>query len=137
MKEIARFYDAEEAQIAAGYLRSQGFEIQLADEGALGVQPHLSIGLGGYRLMALPQEAHMASVELAKVRDVPARSRTVVNATCEQCHSQKLRRIRNPWFPLLVSVLFQRVFPFAPATQDLRCTACGHRQPAEPRREEQ
>ena len=129
MKEIARFYDAEEAQIAAGYLRAQGFEVQLADEGMLGVEPHMRLGLGGYRLMAIPQHAHMASVELAKVRDEPTRRQTLTTHTCTACGSEAMRRIRNPWYAILAALV--ALFPFAPATRDLRCTACGHRQPAE------
>ncbi|WP_370335839.1 hypothetical protein [Parvularcula marina] len=137
MKEIARFYEAEEAQIAVGYLRAQGFDVQLADERTLGAQPHLSIGLGGYRLLARQQDAHMASIALDEVRGEPSRRPYLTGQTCEACGEERLTRIRDPLVSIVSFMLsFGGLFPFAPATKNLRCTACGHRQPAEPDEEE-
>lgn len=132
MKEIARFYDGDEAQIAAGYLRTQGFDIDIADMNTIGVQPHLSVGLGGYRLMAPEKQAYMAALELEKVRQAHAPRQTVTGFTCESCGSEAMRRIRSPLIALLTCLTLGGIIPFTRATKNLRCTACGHRQPAEP-----
>lgn len=121
MKEIARFYDAEEAQIAAGFLRSFGFDVQLADEQALSVMPEMRMGLGGYRLLAADRDAHMARIELSKVRRAPSGPR------CRNCGARDMRRERNPAY-VIVHALFATIFPFAPPTSRLRCRSCGHTQ---------
>ena len=131
MKEIARFYDAEEAQIAAGYLRAQGFDVQLGDENMLGLEPHLRIALGGYRLMAPQNEAHMATVALNEVRGAPETRAHLEGYRCGNCGGATLRRMRNPLLAFLHLPLGW-LFPFSRATKNLRCTACGHTQPAEP-----
>ena len=132
MKEIARFYDAEEAQIAAGYLRAQGFDVQLGDENMLGVEPHLRIALGGYRLMAPQSQAHMATVALNEVRGAPEERQYLPDQICGNCGSANMRRMRSPLIALLSYLAISAIVPFSRATKNLRCTACGHTQPAEP-----
>jgi DNA-directed RNA polymerase subunit RPC12/RpoP len=122
MKEIARFYDPEEAQIAAGFLRAQGLEIHLADELALNSLPNLRVGLGGYRLMAEERDANIARRYLA---DIDGEDH---GPACAQCGVRKLRRSRDPTLALLL-LPFLELFPFARAKRHLRCAACGHKQP--------
>lgn len=135
MKEIARFYDADEAQIAAGYLRAQGFDVSLLDQGMLAVEPHLRLALGGYRLMATASEAHMATVELEKVRGEPETRSHLAGHVCENCGSNRMRRIRSPLMPFLFLVTLGGLLPFSSATKNLRCSACGHKQRDEPEEE--
>jgi hypothetical protein len=118
MREIARFYDAEEAQIAAGFLRAQGFEVQLPDEHVLAVRPELRIGLGGYRLLAADGDAFLAKAALDEKRPKP------LHAPCPRCESTAIRRTRAWPFPLALLAVFGELFPFAPPKDSLRCGAC-------------
>lgn len=132
MKEIARFYEVSEAQIATGYLRAQGFEAQLADQGMLGVEPHLRIALGGYRLMVPDKEAYTARLALEEVRGTPEERHHLSHHACAVCGSDKLRRIRSPLVALFSFIItWGGIFPFTDATKNLRCTVCGHKQRAE------
>ncbi len=132
MKEIARFYDVEEAQIAKSFLIAQGLDVRLADEGALGVMPEMRVGLGGYRLVGEERDAAIATRLLADIEhDHSAAKR------CPACGAAQLQRTRNRLFPFFF-VLFGWLFPFAPAGDTLRCRACGHTEPdAESRDEEE
>ena len=117
MREVAVFIDAEEAQIARGYLRSHGLDAQLPDEQALSVMPEMRVGLGGYRLTVPDDEAMQAERLLAETRSsgFPA---------CGRCGADALRRIRNwqlPAFMWFIGFLA----PFAPATGELKCRRCG------------
>ena len=123
MKEVAVFYDAEEAQIARGFLRSHGLDAQLPDEQALSVMPEMRVGLGGYRLTVPDDEAMQAERLLA-----PTRGATGLPA-CERCGSDRLRRIRRWQLPVLAWAL-GFLAPFAPATDELKCRRCGHVQRA-------
>ncbi|MEM1379734.1 MAG: hypothetical protein AAGH41_03820 [Pseudomonadota bacterium] len=119
MKEIARFYDPHEAQVAAGFLRAQGFDVEVADYNTLTAQPELRFGLGGFRLMAAQRDAYMAEKTLAETRRKPAFS------PCPNCGSERVRRRRAWQVPFFMLPLFGLV-PFAPATDQLRCNSCGH-----------
>ncbi|MEM7739249.1 MAG: hypothetical protein AAF225_00425 [Pseudomonadota bacterium] len=119
MKEIARFYDPEEAKVAAGFLRSQGYEITLPEEHHLGSAPHLSFALGGYRLLAPYEEAYEASLTLRQKRDKPKHD------ACERCGSPDIRRQRVRWFPFAFLGLVMGTAPFTPAKKKLICSACG------------
>ncbi|GGY52333.1 putative signal transducing protein [Parvularcula lutaonensis] len=120
MKEIARIYDLGEAQVVVGYLRSRGFDVEIADYHTLSARPELAIGLGGFRIMAANQDAFMATKALEEKRPKPR------FAPCPRCKSTKVRRRRAWGFPLAVTALFASLFPFAPATDSLRCATCGH-----------
>ena len=119
MKEIARFYDAEEAQIATGFLRAQGLDVHLADKQALAAMPQLRVGLGGFRLLAAERDANIAKRLLA---DIKAENRG--STPCARCGSSDTTRIRDFRFPLIFGVL-SLLFPFAPP---VRCRNCGHKQ---------
>ncbi len=119
MREIARFYDAEEAKVAAGFLRAQGFAIIIPEEHHLGSSPHLSFAVGGYRLLASREEAHMATMALAEKQTKPKHD------ACEACGGTDIRRQRHRWLPLAV-FLWLASTPFAPAKSTLRCKTCGH-----------
>ena len=123
MGEVAVFYDAEEAMVARGYLRSHGLDATLPDEQALSVMPEMRVGLGGYRLLVPDDEAAQARRLLREVREEnPAPS-------CRQCGARALRRKRHWWVPLLLYWLFGPLFPFAPARGELQCRRCGCIQP--------
>lgn len=124
MKEIARFHDPAEAQIARGYLRAQGFDVKLADVDTLGAQPHLRFGLDGYRLLASQAEAHTARIALEQVQERELDSALV----CPVCAEGVMKNDFGFLDFLAELFLPQR-------TKYLRCTACGHRQAAEPQEE--
>ena len=120
MAEVAVFFDAEEAQIARGFLRSHGMHATLPDEQALSVMPEMRVGLGGYRLEVPDAEAFRARALLAEVRaEGAARA-----PACERCGARALRRIRR-WEMPLAMWLIGFLAPFAPATNELRCRRCG------------
>lgn len=119
MREVARFYDAEEAKIAAGFLRAQGFDVTLPEEHHLGVAPHMSVGLGGYRLLAADSDFFLARAALDETRPMPK------HGACRRCGSDRIRRARHWWFPLVLLYLFGSHFPFAPARDKLVCRTCG------------
>lgn len=124
MRQVGRFYDAEEAQVAAGFLRSHGLDASLPDEHSLSVMPEMRFGLGGYRLLVPDGEALAAERLLAGVRDAPSG-----HGLCSACGYDTLRRQRDWTWPAALSLL--ALFPFAPARATLRCRTCGHTQPAE------
>ncbi|MEM9810438.1 MAG: hypothetical protein AAF788_04355 [Pseudomonadota bacterium] len=120
MREIARFYDAGEAKIAAGFLRAQGFDVSLPEENHLGSAPHLSIALGGYRILATDEEAFLAKATLDERRaDAP-------QGGCPQCGSNRVARQRQWFIPLALFGFLAAIFPFAPPTDSFRCANCGN-----------
>jgi hypothetical protein len=119
MREVGRFYDAEEAQVAAAYLRSLGFEVALPEEYHLGAAPHLSFGLGGYRILADDRDAFLAKAALDEKRPQPKHD------ACPQCGSGKIRRTREWWFTALINAVFGPSFPFSRARTTLVCRTCG------------
>lgn len=123
MATVAVFFDAEEAQIARGFLRSHGLEARLPDEQTLAAMPHMSVGLGGYRVLVPDEEAARAAELLAPTRNLSGMP------ACRRCGEGRVRRIRRWWFPLLIWYLLGEVFPFAPATRRLKCRQCGLVQP--------
>lgn len=131
MERIAQFFDAEEAQIAAGYLRSNGIEVTLGDEQALSVMPEMRVGLGGYRLLCPREQAFMARALLAEVEG--GKTRAAPLPRCAKCSSTRLAPVRDLRLPAifggLTGLIFGLIAPFAPRSGDLRCGACGHRQP--------
>ena len=132
MRQVAVFYDVEEAQIARGFLRSHGLGARLPDEQALSAMPEMRVGLGGYRLTVPEDEVAIAEKLLA-----PLRGKTGLPA-CERCGANAVRRMRHWWFPLLMTHLFGHVFPFAPARKMLICRRCGYKRldPDEPMTQE-
>ena len=127
MKLVARFYDPEEAHIAAGFLRAQGLEVTVADAQALGVMPELRVGLGGYRLMAPERDANLAQRYLADIKYEQSKG-----PACTRCGGTRLTRVRDLRFPALFGglsgLLMGLIAPFAPPTGTWRCGDCGLRQ---------
>ena len=120
MREIARYYHTPEALIAAGYLRSLGFHVELGNYNTITAQPMLQHALGGVQLFVQEQDAAAAKRALdesAAVEDGPI---------CSQCSSTNIRRKRAWGFPLVITAIFGEVFPFARATDELECRRCGH-----------
>lgn len=125
--EVATFFDAEEAMVAQSFLRAQGIRAELPDSNALGAMPEVRFGLGGYRLFVPAGQAANARALLAEVRAASPSA----GPCCARCGGRALRRIRDWRWPLGLMALFGAAFPFAPSTGNLRCAACGHRQPDE------
>ena len=71
MRELARFYDAAEAEVAAGFLCSQGFEVELPERHTLGAQPEMRVAFGGYRLLVADRDHFLAQDALKRVRKRP------------------------------------------------------------------
>lgn len=117
MKEIARFYDAEEAKVAAGFLRAQGFAITMPEEHYLGSSPHLSFAVGGYRLLASHEEAHMATVALKEKQAKPKHD------ACETEGGADIRRQRYRWLPLIILMCLASAL-FVTFTPTLCWTTC-------------
>ncbi|MEE4211611.1 MAG: hypothetical protein V2I43_20385 [Parvularcula sp.] len=119
MREIARFSDAEEAQIAASFLRSQGFEVSLPEEYQFAAAPYLAVSLGGYRLMAAEDDAFLAKAVLDERRPRPR------HATCERCGGGGTRHGQKRPLKAFLSALFAAVLPSRQARNRLRCSYCG------------
>lgn len=120
MAEVGVFFDAEEAQIARGFLRSHGLDATLPDEQALSVMPEMRVGLGGYRLEVPDAEAFRARALLREVQSEGAARAPA----CQRCGARDLRRIRR-WEMPVAMWLVGFLAPFAPATEDLKCRRCG------------
>ena len=122
MKELARFLDGVEAQVAAGFLRANNIEVTLPEEGHLGVQPNLSFGVGGYRLLVAEEDYARAKALLNNTQDQKS-----AFGPCANCGANALYRPRSPWLTLTVSLI--SLFPFTKAKPYLLCRECGHKQP--------
>lgn len=123
MREVGRFYEVGEAEVAAGFLRSLGIEVTLPEQHALGAQPELRIAFGGYRLLVEDKDYHLASVELQKVRDRHQ------NPKCPSCGQTSLRRERRWSLPSLMNVSFALIgtlfaAPFARGAKSFSCSEC-------------
>ena len=68
MREAVRFADVYEAEIAAGFLRAQGFAAMVADHGVATVKPLLQTALGGIRVLVPAGEAAAAADLLVLAR---------------------------------------------------------------------
>lgn len=121
MKEVARYYDPEEAQIAAGFLRAQGLTVHLADVHSLSAMPDMRFGLGGYRLLADGRDASLAQRYLADI----AHEQSERGESCPNCGSRRLTPERDPSLPL-VHALLGYLFPFAKRTGRTTCADCNY-----------
>ncbi|MEO1251909.1 MAG: hypothetical protein AAFW81_06145 [Pseudomonadota bacterium] len=65
LREIAFFYDPEEAYCALAYIRSHDLPVYLFGEGHLNINPALRVALGGYRMVVPAGEAKTARSLLA------------------------------------------------------------------------
>ncbi|NNU17177.1 hypothetical protein HK107_12670 [Parvularcula sp. ZS-1/3] len=118
MKEIASFYDVGEAQVAAGYLRSLGFNVTLPEQHALGAQPELRFAFGGYRLLVPDDDAVGAEAALNRIK------RESHGPACPHCGERELRRERRIGIPLL-HLLGGFLLPFARGADTFKCRHCG------------
>lgn len=119
--EVTRFLDATEAQVALGYLRSQGLDASLG-EGSFAQQDNpLTVALGGIRLLVpsdvLPRaRSLMAAVE----RRRPA---------CPACGSMRLATVpqrgqrRGGLLALLTTLIAGA--PYVAGSDRRRCLDCG------------
>lgn len=120
MKVIARFSDPAEAQIAAGFLRAQGLEVEVADVHSLTAMPHLRLGLGGCRLMAEERDANIAKRLLADIQH-----ETHEAEECPNCQGTRIANVHDIRFPLFHALLSFFSQPSAP-TVERRCMDCQH-----------
>ena len=121
MKEIATYFDPEEAHIARGFLQANGFDARLADSHTLAAIPLDRIALGGYRLMVPQEQAYQAELLLRSVAEEHQdRSR------CPACDSPRIARGRKRVQTLLHSWILS-ILPFSGATKIVYCRDCGHK----------
>ncbi len=122
MRELARFYDAAEAEIAAGFLRSQGFEVGLPERHTLGAQPEMRFALGGFRLLVSDQDYFLAQNALERVQTKTGKP------ACPRCGQRALRRQVRWGLPFLINLFGASMggfFPFARKSKWVKCGACG------------
>lgn len=116
MKEIARFYDGVEAEVALSFLKSRGFNVAIADHHQkYGGPPNGDLS---YRLMARDDEAWLAKESLVQQRREPRSDH------CPRCGSA--RKILPPrWpFPLSLWEPVARFLGYVPAPGYVRCGRC-------------
>jgi len=120
LREIATFYDPEEAHVAAGFMNANGFHVSLADNEMLMQSPTHRVALGGFRLMAPAHEALEARDLLREVRKTPNKA----SAPCPNCNENDFRRVKSLWFPAIFLLLMGAVVPFATNSSYLKCRKC-------------
>jgi len=120
MREIATFYDPEEAHVAAGFLRAHGYDPLLADEHMLMVSPTHRVALGGFRMMIAAHMHEEAKAVLENVRHQPNQP----SSTCPTCGGADYRRVKSWWFPAIFFFTLGAVVPFAKNSHYLECRQC-------------
>lgn len=71
LKEIARFADLAEAQIAASRLRAEGVQVLVQNEYWGGADFIMTIAMGGFRLWAPEDQAADAKAQIGALRAAP------------------------------------------------------------------
>jgi len=120
LREVATFYDPEEAHVATGFLQASGFTAILADAGMLMQSPMDRIALGGFRVMAPASQAHEAQQLLQSVRSTPNQAAP----PCPNCGKADYRRVKSLWFPAAFFFLMGAIVPFAMNSRYLECRNC-------------
>jgi hypothetical protein len=85
VREVARFSDVYEAELAVSFLASHGVLAVVADRGLATVDPVLQSALGGIRVLTTPTQAQAARELLMRASrgefaDHPAEARTEASA---------------------------------------------------------
>ncbi len=123
LRQAALFFDAEEAQVAAGYLRANDIDALLPDHNSLTAMPHYRVALGGYRVL-------VPSFDLEKAHDLLAKAEETAEEEaphCWMCGGRKFAPVKT-WFPsAILLLLIGLIFPFAKNTPNLQCVNCGSR----------
>ncbi len=125
LREIATFYDPEEAYIALGYLHTYGYDAILPDHMMLTVSPDHRIALGGFRILAPNHQAEAARACIGQARRQPNR----IAPPCPTCNGSDYRRIKAWWFPAIFFFLMGAIVPFATNSGYLECRNCKTRLP--------
>lgn len=118
---IASPYDLPEAQIIAGRLRSEGFEVRLGAEHHMSVAPYLAYALNGIDVSVPAWAAAAARASLDDVVGEPADFEPC--DTCPDCGSQRISRLLEPVGTLLMLILAG--FPFGFGKPVRHCATCG------------
>ena len=112
--EIATFYSPEEAYCAQGALRSGGCFTLLSNEHHLNVAPSLRVGLGGYRLLVLEEDAN--DIRLA-LKNLPAPANDQPSFEDRAVEKPVAPRRKNwLWLPVALSA----AVPFLPDYKNAR-----------------
>ena len=73
-RRLLRYFNSvAEAEVAASFLRAQGFDAQLPDRQFLSANPEFGLSSGGYRIDVPTAEHYRATLLLAEVDGPPPR----------------------------------------------------------------
>ena len=120
MREVARFFDASEAHIALGYLRAQGFQVELADYHTLSARPELRFGGNHFRILAADEDAWLASKAL---EETTPKSRIPNCPECGSTDTVVAGALKGSGFAEQIVALFTR----PTRTKTFACSACQHK----------
>ncbi len=120
LRDIGTIYDPEEAYVAHGFLRANGFHALLDNVAMLGVDPTMRVALGGHRLLVPAAEAEEASALLRAARAASNKAAR----PCPACGGEDYRRPKGWLFPAAFLFLFGAIAPFARNSGYLECRHC-------------
>lgn len=120
LKQVARVYDPEEAQVAISYLSAYGIVAFLNDNYLLSVNPALRIALGGHKILVPAQEESQALQLLGDV----GKGLSPDDRPCPRCGAQDYVRVKALPVPLTIIGLFFGTAPMVPSTNRLKCRQC-------------
>ena len=86
------------AHIYKAKLESEGISAEVMDENLVSVNWTLSNAVGGVKLMVSEADLDRAREVLGDLGESPT-------VTCPKCESSSTRRLRHPWWMILISVL--------------------------------
>lgn len=114
------FYDPEEAHVAAGFLRSNGFDVLLADAETISNAPFYRFTLGGIKLLGPPDQVEDARQLLATVRQKPNQNDQV----CSACGGRQFSRVKK-WRGIGSLIGFMLAVALATKSgAEIECTQC-------------
>ena len=114
------FYDPEEAHVAAGFLRANGFDIVLGDAETISVAPFYRFTLGGVKLLGQPDQVDEARRLLDGIREKP---QTEVQA-CSECGGLEFSRVKK-WKAVGSFMGFMlAIAPLTKSSAEIECKRC-------------
>ncbi len=126
MKTIGNFTHTFEAELAKGYLETQGITAYVKDE-FMGQFLIYNNAIGGVCLQVMEEDYEEALRILKEYsEDVSAEANRLVDVTCPKCHSEKVdyKTITLTWW--IFTVFFLGI-PFMFYRPFYRCKICRHK----------